>query len=254
MITILSPKGGAGKTAVSSNLAVGLAQNHPGEVVLLDLDLQFGDLTHVLNLRPDHTIWDAAQVPGVLDATTLKVFLTPREGDLYVLCAPNEPAQGEEIAEPRLKRIIRLLAAEFGYVVIDTSAGLSEVTLDALEIATDILLFTDLSLPASHSLRKVIDALDALGMNEAERHFVLNRADSRVGVDVGDVSSIVGVEIDVKIPSARVIPLSMNQGAPVIESVPRSPAARQMTALADELALVEEKQTSGILALARRSK
>ena len=252
VITILSPKGGAGKTAVSSNLAVGLAAKHPGEVVLLDLDLQFGDLTHVLNLRPDHTIYDASQVPGVLDATTLKVFLTPRDGDLFVLCAPKEPAEGEQIPEPRLKRIIRLLAAEFRYVVIDTSAGLSEGTLAALEMATDLLLVTDLALPAAHSLRKVIEALDALGMDEAERHFVLNRADSKVGVDAGQVSGIVGLDIDVKIPSARVIPLSMNQGAPVIESVPRSPAARQMTALVDELVLVEEKQSGGILAMARR--
>jgi pilus assembly protein CpaE len=111
VITVVSPKGGAGKTAIASNLAVRLANARPGEVALVDLDLQFGDCTYTLGLDPEHTFADAARAPGVLDLTTLKVFLTPRHGDLYVLCAPDTPAEGEEIPERRINRIIRLLAS-----------------------------------------------------------------------------------------------------------------------------------------------
>ena len=111
--TVVSPKGGAGKTVLSTNLAVGLAQGAPRGVVIVDLDLQFGDVGYALGLRPRHTIFDAISTSGQLDMTTLKVFLAHHRSDLYALCAPDEPARGEMIEVESVQRIITLLAAEF---------------------------------------------------------------------------------------------------------------------------------------------
>ncbi len=232
VITVLAPKGGSGKTLLSSNLAVALARAHPGEVVLVDLDLQFGDITNALGLIPTHGMGDLAQSVGDLDPATLKVFLTPRGHDLFVLCAPDNPAQGEQVTPERVEQAISLLASEFKYVVVDTSAGLAEHTLSALELSTDFVLVCDLAVASVRGLRKVLGALDQLDMTKQRRHVVLNRADSNVGLNTTEVAATLGRNIDIKVSSARAVPLSMNQGIPIIEATPRSPVAKQLVELA----------------------
>jgi pilus assembly protein CpaE len=242
IITLIAPKGGSGKTALATNLAASLAIGGEG-VVLVDLDLQFGDVASCFNLHPENTIGDLASAPGHLTATTIKVFLTPATDNLLVLCAPDSPAQGEEVGERAVEQAVRLLAEEFPYVVIDTSAGLSEATLAAIELSTDLLLICDLSAAAVRAMRKVIDALDRLGMKSQTRHFVLNRADSRVGIEVDDAAAVVGLPIHATIPSARDVPLSMNLGVPVVESAPRSPVGKSFMATAKLFSEVPEKRS-----------
>jgi pilus assembly protein CpaE len=232
VITVLAPKGGSGKTLLSSNLAVTLASAFPGEVALVDLDLQFGDITNALGLVPTHSMGDLAQSVGDIDAATVKVFLTPRGDNLFVLCAPDNPAQGERITPERVEQAIGHLAREFRFVIIDTAAGLSEHTLSALELSTDFVLVCDLAVASVRGLRKVLGALDQLEMTRQRRHVVLNRADSNVGLNTAEVASTIGRSIDVRVSSARAVPLSMNQGVPIVEAAPRSPVAKQMHELA----------------------
>ncbi len=228
VITVISPKGGSGKTILSTNLAVGLAARAPGNVVLLDLDLQFGDVSYALGVTPQHTISDAISALDDLDATTLKVFLTRHRSGLYALCAPDEPAAGEVIPAAAITTVIGLIASQFSYVVIDTPAGLTEHTLAALDLSTDVILLSDMDVPSVRNLRKAIEALDALGMTSPSRHFVLNRADSRVQLDKEDVAAAAGIAIDLEIPSSRQVPISLNEGRPLVISNPRSPAARSI--------------------------
>jgi pilus assembly protein CpaE len=235
VITVMSPKGGSGKTIVSTNLAVGLAAQYPGNVVLVDLDLQFGDVSYALGVSPQHTIADAVSGLDDLDATTLKVFLTRHRSGLYVLCAPDEPAAGEEIPATTTATVIGLLASEFGYVVIDTPGGLTEHTLAALDLSTDVILLADLDVPSVRNIRKALDALDMLGMQSPRRHFVLNRADSRVGLSKPDVFATVGLPIDLELPSSRHVPLSLNEGRPLLSDNPRSPTARRLAELVERV-------------------
>src|SRR3954447_23769147 len=90
VIVVVSPKGGSGKTAVSSNLAVALAQRHPGRVVAVDLDVQFGDLETALSLTPERTLAQLARGTQV-DATTVKLHLTPCDPGLFVLAGAHDP-------------------------------------------------------------------------------------------------------------------------------------------------------------------
>ncbi|WKZ82603.1 MAG: AAA family ATPase [Acidimicrobiia bacterium] len=223
---VVAPKGGAGKTVLSTNLAVGLAQGAPRGVVIVDLDLQFGDVGYALGLRPRHTIYDAVTTSGHLDITTLKVFLTHHRSDLYALCAPDEPARGEMVSVEAVSRIVGLLAADFDHVVVDTVAGLSEHTLTTLELATDVVFVADMDVPSVRHLVKVVTALDKLGMARARRHFVLNRADAKVGLSMADVAASAGLPIDVQIPHSKQVPVALNEGSPIILANPRSPVSR----------------------------
>lgn len=234
--TILSPKGGAGKTMLSTNLAVGLASRSPRGVVIVDLDLQFGDVGYALGLKPRHTIYDAVASSGELEITTLKMFLTHHRSDLYALCAPDEPARGEVVTVDAVERIIGLLAADFDHVVVDTVAGLSEHSLATIDHSTDIVFLADMDIPSVRHLSKVVAAFDALEMTRQRRHFVLNRADARVGLSMIDAAVAAGLDIDLQIPISKQVPVTINEGNPIILANPKSPVSRAIWELVERIA------------------
>ena len=245
LISVVSPKGGSGKSMVATNLALSLTQCAPGDVVLVDLDLQFGEAAGALRLTPQYTVAQAARGAGSTDATALKVFLTPHSSGLFVLAAPESPAQGEEVAAEAAAQVLKALHDDFRYVVVDTSAGLSEHTLAAVEGSTDLVFVCTMDVPSVRTLHKEMQALDALGMTKQARHFVLNRADARVGLETGDVEATVGMRVDIAIPSSRAVPLSINRGSPLVESDPRSPVAHQIRQLAGRFAELPAMEPSG---------
>lgn len=235
VIAVISAKGGSGKTVISSNLAATLAMAHPKEAVLVDLDLQFGDTATALLLTPVHSLGDAAGLAqDELDGATLKVFLS-RHGPsgLFVLCAPDDPAIGDAIRGEDVGRIIDALSSEFRFVIIDTDAGLNEYVLAALDRATDLVVLVDLDVPSVRGGRKLLRTLDRLGFGAARRHIVLNRADSKVGLEISEVAEVLGVSIDFAIPSTRQVPISFNEGRPLVTAYAKTPVAKRIVELAE---------------------
>jgi len=244
VIAIISPKGGSGKTTVATNLAVGLAQVAPHQVVLIDLDLQFGDVASALRLTPEHTIADTART-GVLDTTTLKVLLTPHPAELFALCAPESLAQADDLDPEHLAQVVRPLSSEFKYIVIDTCAGIDAHALAAMELATDLIMVCTNDVPCVRDVRKAVEALDIIGLSNQTRHFLLNRADARVGLIATDIESTLGMSIDVSVPSSQAMWLSLNSGTPILESDANSPAGRAMTELVERFTNMGAPHSSG---------
>jgi pilus assembly protein CpaE len=230
VIVVLSPKGGAGKTTVACNLAVGIAAVKAREVVLFDTDLQFGDVANALRLTPDVSFGDAVSA-GLTDLTSLKLALTPHPTGVYALCAPELPADSDDINGDHVARAVSLLREEFRYIVVDTDAGLGERTLAAIEGATDLIFVCATDVPSVRALRKELDALDTIGMTHQRRHIVLNRADAKVGLTADDIQSTVSHRIDVFVPSSRSVPVAMNQGIPLLENNAPSPATKALREL-----------------------
>ncbi|MGD9704271.1 MAG: CpaE family protein [Acidimicrobiia bacterium] len=231
IIAVLSPKGGSGKTMVAANLAAVLARAGQGSVVLVDLDVQFGDSASALGLIPEHTIGQLVTSPTI-DSTTLKVYLTQHEpSGAFVLCGAMSPEEGEGVTDQHAGRILELLARDFAYVVVDTAAGLDERTLATLELADDVVLVASMDVSSIRSLGKEVSALERLGLVGTKRHFVLNRADARVGIDVADVEAALGMEVIAQVPSSRSVPLSMNQGRPIVLDEPSSAVAQEIVKL-----------------------
>lgn len=234
VVTIIEPKGGAGKTSIIANMAIVMAQRFPGEVVLIDLDLQFGDLTETLLLNPRYTFADVARSGGALDATALKAFLTKREG-LFVLAAPGEPELADDITPDQVTAVIELLRPDFRWILVDTAGGMTEHTLAAVERSTDLILLSSLDVLANKSMRKTQKILDNLGVISPRRHLVLNRSDSRVGLDRTEAIMELGMRRAVEIPSSRAMPTSLNRGQPIVETSPRAGISRRIADLAEEL-------------------
>lgn len=217
IITILSPKGGAGKTSAATNLAVALAKRHPRQVVLVDLDLQFGDVASNLRLTPQSTMADIAR-DWPVDSAQLKLALSSHHSGLYALCAPISPAESDEIGAEHVGGVLRSLHRSFRYVVVDTDPGISERVLSSLDVSTDIVNVCSTEVPSIRGLKKALEALDVVGLTGPRRWFLLNRANAKVGLAPHDIERMIGQEIDVRIPSSIDMVFATNDGIPIVES------------------------------------
>lgn len=235
VIAVVSPKGGTGKTTVATNLAVGLARRSPHETVIVDLDLQFGDVASALQLVPEYTVTDAVHGPAGQDAMVLKTFLSGHASGLYALCAPESPAAADGVTGEQVAQILELLAADFRYVVVDTAPGLGDHALAALERATDIVLVSGMDVPSVRGMRKELDVLSLLNLTPSSQHVVLNAADRRGGMSVQDVEATIGTAVDVVIPASRSVLLSTNQGIPLLQNDVRGPVTKELRRLVDRL-------------------
>ena len=216
IITVISPKGGVGKTTISTNLAIGLAEQHPSSVVLVDLDLQFGDVASTLDLAPQNTIEQALQPDAAADNLVLKTMLTVHPAGFFVLCGAESPAANEGVTAAQVKRLLDQLSMQFAVVVVDTTPGLDEPTLAALEVTDDVVLVTTMDVSCVRSVRKAADLLGELGLLPLSRTLALNLADRNSGLKVKDVESVVGLPVDVVIPRSADVQLAANHGQPLM--------------------------------------
>ena len=244
MISILSPKGGSGKTSVSTNLAVGLARRFPRQVVLVDLDLQFGDVANVLRLAPTSTIGDIARKWPV-DSANLKLSLTSHPTNLYTLCAPMNPAEADDVLSEHVVGVLQTLQRSFRFVVVDTDPGLSERVLSALDISTDIVLVCATEIPSIRGLQKALEALDVIGLTAARRHFLINRADAKVGIELPDIERSIGHEVDVEVPSSIDMVRATNDGIPIMESMSNPSIVKAFELLVDVIEPPEAATSAG---------
>jgi pilus assembly protein CpaE len=237
VITVASPKGGVGKTTVSTNLAIGLTAAAPQSTVLVDLDVQFGDCASALGLTPEYTLPDAVHGPASEDTMVLKTFLTQHPSGLYAVCGSENPAAGDTVTGEDVTRLLASLAREFRYVVVDTAPGLSEQTLAALDRASDVVMLTSMDVPGIRGLRKELDVLRELAMIPAGRHVVMNFGDPKGGLSVRDVELTIGTGVDVVLPRSSSVPSSTNQGVPLLQSGSRrDPMVKELKRLVSRFA------------------
>ncbi|MFA4841100.1 MAG: P-loop NTPase, partial [Agrococcus sp.] len=231
VLTVLSPKGGAGKTTIATNLAVGLAQTAPGSVVLVDLDVQFGDVATALSLEPEFTLDDVVHGAALRDPIAMKTHLTHHPSGLSVVCAPDNPAAADTITPEQVSALLSLLATQFRFVVVDTAAGLEARTLAALDHTTDPLLLTTFDVTGSRGLRKEIATLRDLGMLTNARQVVLNFADPKGGLSVADVEATIRSRVNLTIPISKAVTASLNTGTPLLQQKPNDAASKQLRKL-----------------------
>lgn len=236
VVSVFSTKGGVGKTVLSTNLGVALAQLLGLKTAIIDLDLQFGDVGIMLGLAPDRTIVDVAASIERLDADLLAGHMTKHESGVDVLLAPVRPEDAEQLTTGRIARILALLREMYDVVVIDTAATLDEVVLTALDNSDVVYALTMMDVASIKNMRISLQKLAQLGYDDKLVHVVLNRADSKVWLEPQEVERAVGSGIFARIPSDRVVPRSVNKGRPVVLDEPKSDVAKAMVEIARSVA------------------
>jgi pilus assembly protein CpaE len=236
VLTVFSTKGGAGKSVIASNLAVSMARRSDKPVCLVDADLQFGDVAVMLKLAPQHTIVDVVGSIDRLDEAFLRQLLATHEpSSLLVLPAPLEPSFADQISAAEMVKVIQMLRGFCSWIVIDTPAYFNEVVLGLIEESDDVLLVAGMDIPNIKNVKIGLQTLRLLNVPMSKLHLVLNRANSKVKLDVGEVERTLQVKAESLVPSDVVVPQSVNKGTPVVLDAPKSGVAKSLEQLANQI-------------------
>jgi MinD-like ATPase involved in chromosome partitioning or flagellar assembly len=229
VIVVAAPKGGQGKTTTAINLAAGLAEVEPNSVVLVDADIQFGDIVNALELRAPYSLADVVHAGN--DEVALKALFAHHDDDFFVIAAPPSPELADTIRPAALGDLLARLSTMFRYVIVDTTPGLGDHTLAALEHATDGVFVTNMTVPSLRALRKEFELLVALGLVPTNRHVVLNFVEKNIGLLKKDAETILGAHIDIEVPRSTAVVIASNEGSPLIHHDVRDPAAKALRAV-----------------------
>ncbi len=255
IVTVFAAKGGCGKTTLSINLAVALANGTGQRVCVVDLDLAFGDVAVSVQLDPARTMVDALPMAGHLDTTGAASLLTRYRPGLEMLLAPVTPGDAEKVPPALVGELLAVLRGMFDYVVVDTPAQFSEHVLTAMDASAHLVLLATPDVPAVKNLRVALDMMDLLSYPRETRSVVLNRSDSRVGLSLEDVERVVRCPIAAQVPSSRAVPVSINSGIPITLSSSGHPVSQAIVGFARQRVLAAPVASSaGLLSRSRRKR
>src|SRR6266487_3109501 len=254
IVTVFSPKGGTGKTVTATNLAAACAKFEGRKTLLLDLDLQFGDAAIMLGIEPDKTIYDLVVAPGELDTEKLAGYTTKHACGLEVLPAPLRPEDAELVTEAKLGRLLEVARESFDVIVVDTSPFFHGPMLATLDRTDELLLLTSLDVPTIKNVRLSLQTLELLSFPRDRIKVVLNRANSKVGMQRKEVEAALEMGVRHEVPSDRAVPLAVNRGNPAVLADGKSEFSRSVRELAKSLVTaqaVAKERKKFLAALAR---
>jgi pilus assembly protein CpaE len=263
VFTMSSATGGCGKTFLATNLAYMLSHYTDKRACIVDLDLQFGEVSTALRLRPRYTIYDALERAETdqpaLDAH-IEDYMVTHESGFSVLAAPRDPSEADRIDPPDVTRIIEAARSRFDYVVVDTPSALTEVVLAAFDLSDVLYTMATLDLPSVRNMGVFLGTLERLKISNDNIRLILNKAERDVGINVEQVTKLFPQGFKAVLPYAREVSRSINVGMPVVASTPTSEISRLLIAgfkellpEADQLRLAETQQSHHRFRLFRRA-
>jgi len=217
VIIVYSPKGGVGCTTIATNLAVAL-HNEETPVVIVDGNLQFGDVAVMLNERSRNSIIDLAPRADELDPEVIEdVLITHGDSGVKILSAPSRPEYAENVTGDQFSKIINYLRQLYSYVVVDTSSSLTDIVLSAIDGSNLVILVVTQDIPSINNSRLFLDLADVLGINRDNLIFVMNRYDKRIAITPEKVGENLKQDIVAVIPTdERTVVPSVNRGVPFV--------------------------------------
>lgn len=215
IVVVYSPKGGTGCTTLAVNLAIAL-NNEETRTVLVDGNLQFGDVAVFVNEQGKNTILDIAPRVDDLDAEIIEEILIRHEASgIRILAAPQRPEQAEKISADQFMKVLQFMQRIYSYVVVDTSSILTDVILSAIDLSDVVVIVTTQEIPAIKNSRLILDLLSTMGISKERIVFAMNRFDKRISITPERVGENLKHEISAVIPlDEKVAITAVNRGVP----------------------------------------
>jgi len=236
VVTIYSPKGGTGCTTLAVNLALTL-HNEDTRVALVDGNLQFGDVAVFMNEQGKNTIIDLAPRAEELDPEIVEeVMLKHAASGLHILAAPSRPEYAERVSSAQFSRVLEYLQQMYSYVIVDTAALLTDVTLAAIDVSDLVVLITTQDIPSIKNCRLFLDLSQTLGIDRERILFLMNRFDKRINITPDRVAENLKQEVALVIPlDEATATKAVNRGVPFVLDNKNQPAARGVFSLAESV-------------------
>lgn len=234
VVTVFSPKGGVGTTTVATNLALIAAEHHPNKVLLLDLDLSFGQAASHLNLQPKQTLLELIRDDAALrEAELFRTYIVHHAGGVHLLAAPPAPGFASMVTAEHLERVLARALESYEIIVVDAGTSLDERML-ALFSRSDVVIVPVLpEIPALNAVHLLLDQLTETGSMGATTMFVLNNAFARQLLKRTDIENALGAKVTADLPYDPFVYLkAVNEGVPVVRSAPKSQPAEHLRRLA----------------------
>jgi pilus assembly protein CpaE len=241
IIVVYSPQGGAGCTTIATNLASGLMREGI-RALLVDADLQFGDVGVFLNLQAQSTIVDLARSVSDLDTELFDNIVVTHDSGLKVLMGPTRPAEAFIVQQDpsAVATILQKVANHYDFIIVDTGNHMDE-TLGALfDIASKIVLVATPTLAGVKNVRFVLDEFDQLGYTTDKTMIVLNRVPQdrnlvKFAIPSEKISKFLKRPVEVEIPSDELTALTaMSKGVLIVAQRDRSRSpVKELMHLAD---------------------
>ena len=229
--TISSATGGCGKTFYATNLAWFLHKWTGKSVCIVDLDLQFGEVSTALRLRPKYTIFDALQREDADESDLqahIEEYMVVHDTGVHVLAAPRDPSEADRITPPDVTRILEAVRNRFDYVLVDTPPALAETVLAAFDLSDLLYVMATLDLPSVRNMSVFLSTLDRLRIETDNLRLVLNKAEDDVGIDIDQVTKLFPQGFESILPYAKEVSRSINLGMPVMAASPDAEISRLM--------------------------
>jgi pilus assembly protein CpaE len=232
IITIYSPKGGTGATTLAVNLAITL-RSEEAPVLIVDGNLQFGDVAVFMNEQVRNSILELAPRVDELDPDVVdEVIISHKASGVQILAAPPRPEYADKVTPEQFKKLLEYLRTLYHYIVVDTSSGLSDIVLAAMDASDLIVLITTQEIPAIKSARQFLDVAEVLNIDVNRILFVMNRFDRRIGILPEKISASFKHRIMAVLPfDERVVIPSVNRGIPFMLGDRSRPISKGILAL-----------------------
>jgi pilus assembly protein CpaE len=232
VLAVYSPKGGAGRTTLATNLALAIQRETNQRVALVDANTQFGDVGVLLNLNPKNRSMLDAVEGGEPDRDILESVMVDHSTGIRVLLAPPSPEGADLVTPAYLRKMIEMLRETHAYTIVDLPSGLNDHTLGILDAADQILVVAALEITTIKNVRLFLEVADQLDYERSKVRLVINRSDASQGIRVADVEASIRRPIDGSIVSdGRLAVLAVNRGVPFVVSHPESPLSRDIITL-----------------------
>ena len=234
VITVYSPKGGTGCTTLAANMAIAL-HNEETRVVLVDANLQYGDVAMFFNEQGKNTILDIAPRVDELDPDIVEEIMIKHEASgIHILAAPQRPEQAEKVSAEQFSKVLNYLRQLYAYIVVDTASILTDVVLSAIDVSDAIILVTTQDIPAIKNARLFLDLIQTMAVDRDRIIFAMNKYDKRIGITPERVSENLKQRISAVIPlDEKVVITAVNRGVPFMMDNKTQPVAKGIFGLAE---------------------
>ncbi|MEJ2338956.1 MAG: AAA family ATPase [Gemmatimonadales bacterium] len=235
VLHLFSPKGGSGATTVTVNLAIALAEEKAGRVLVVDLDPELGDAALLLGVEPRFGVVDLVNSLGRFDASLLDSLVAKHESGVHLLSAPEDPQEVGLLSGREIGAVFEAVREHYDWLLVDTPKSLVTSTMAALDVADEVLLVTlldILSLKKATRSQVLLRRLLGLG-SETRLRLIVNRYSPDDLITLDDVQEALDLDVyqTLRNDYASVIQ-SINTGRPVRDG---SPFARDVHKLAKKL-------------------